>query len=87
MLYSRSEFIRPQEGRDISGLYSLEPLLHADESFASLPNPVQAKLTLAIVNELIAVIDHSKTLDEAIEAMLAEGEEILLQTNAEEKSG
>ncbi|OXS57256.1 hypothetical protein B1A99_17360 [Cohnella sp. CIP 111063] len=87
VLYSRSEFIRPQEGRDISGLYSLEPLLHADESFASLPNPVQAKLTLAIVNELIAVIDHSKTLDEAIEAMLAEGEEILLQTNAEEKSG
>lgn len=82
VLFSRTEFIRPQGERDISALYKLEPTGDYGDEFSSYDPRVRMKVVQVIENELLAVIDNAKTLDEAIEAMQEQGTAALVQARS-----
>ncbi|RXZ80411.1 extracellular solute-binding protein [Paenibacillaceae bacterium] len=82
ILFSRSEFIRPQGERDISALYRLEAIADLTNEFDSFDGALRLKMVRIIVNELVDVIDRVKTLDEAIEKMQEEGTAMLFQARS-----
>lgn len=82
VLFSRTEFIRPQGSRDISALHKLEPTGDYEDEFSSYDPRVKMEAARTIENELLAVIGQAKTLDEAVEAMQEQGAELLVRAKA-----
>ncbi|WP_256760690.1 ABC transporter substrate-binding protein [Cohnella sp. WQ 127256] len=79
-LFSRTEFIRAQDGRNIDAFYKLEP--------KGKPNTDSNEYWMmmdVVGKELDAVIEDKKTLDEAIQDMQKKGQEELLKMKAEKK--
>lgn len=72
-LFSRTEYIRSPNERDISALYKLDPVMTSSNEFASFAAEVPFDLVQIIVDELTEAAEKRKTLDEAIEAMREEG--------------
>ncbi|XID96284.1 hypothetical protein ACF3MZ_08305 [Paenibacillaceae bacterium WGS1546] len=82
VLFSRTEFIRPQGERDISALHKLEPTGDYGDEFSSYDPRVKMKVAQVIENELMAVVDNAKTLEQAVGAMQKEGTAALVQARS-----
>ncbi|OXS57255.1 hypothetical protein B1A99_17355 [Cohnella sp. CIP 111063] len=81
-LFSRTEYIRPPSERDVTGLYTLDPVANASDEFVALEPRLKVDLVQLIASELTAAAEGIKTLDAAIEAMREDGNVLLAQMKA-----
>jgi len=85
-LFSRTEFNRPQDGREMDAFFKLEPKADLRSEFKNLPQGLDWMVMEIMSKELTAVAEDKKTLDEAIESMQEEAQEALVKAKvAEEK--
>ncbi len=84
-LFSRTEFNRPQDGREIDAFYKLEPKAVVKNEFAQVPQGLDWQLLELISKELTAAAEDKKTLDAAIGTIQEEGQALLVQRKSAQK--
>jgi len=84
-LFSRTEFNRPQDERDMAAFFKLEPKAELRSEFKNLPEGLDWIVTELMARELTAVAHDKKTLDEAIQTMQEEAQTTLVSMKANQK--